>query len=140
MKTSKIVKNVFCIRCCHKSELKRGYSRLLANASGLCKRIRANDVEIQCRESSSFDLEVCGEKFLLCRPYLGFKRVGLTRFGHVRYHVSGRFSAVKESLGLPTSSLHKPIYSRMLLWFKNVENIDLDAMINNDKRHLNSLQ
>ncbi|GJU11581.1 hypothetical protein Tco_1133977 [Tanacetum coccineum] len=81
-----------------KSELKRGYSRLLANASGLCERIRVNDVEIQCRESTSFDLEVCGEKFLLCRPYLGFKRVGLTGFGRVRYHVSGRFSGSHVSM------------------------------------------
>ncbi|GJZ53768.1 hypothetical protein Tco_0608653 [Tanacetum coccineum] len=40
-----------------KNELKRGNSGLLANASGLCERIRANDVEIQYRESTNFALE-----------------------------------------------------------------------------------
>ncbi|GJX10784.1 hypothetical protein Tco_0200643 [Tanacetum coccineum] len=48
-----------------KNELKRGNSGLLANASGLCERISANDVEIQYRESTSFDLE--GIKLQLIR-------------------------------------------------------------------------
>ncbi|GKD11995.1 hypothetical protein Tco_1196402, partial [Tanacetum coccineum] len=54
-----------------KNKLKKGTSRLLANASGLCEQIRANDVEIQCRESTNFDLE--GNNFK--RTFLEFLRV-----------------------------------------------------------------
>ncbi|GJU52439.1 magnesium-chelatase subunit ChlI, chloroplastic [Tanacetum coccineum] len=53
-----------------KNKLKKGTSRLLANASGLCEQIRANDVEIQCRESTNFDLE--GNNFK--RTFLEFLR------------------------------------------------------------------
>ncbi|GJV49035.1 hypothetical protein Tco_1439247 [Tanacetum coccineum] len=56
-----------------KNELKRGNSGLLANASGLCERISANDVEIQYRESTSFDLE--GHNF---KRLFGIQFVGIT--------------------------------------------------------------